>query len=364
MMRSERTMPAAYDGGRPTDPRPIVIVGAGGIVRDAHLPAYRKAGFPVWGIVDIATEKAEALAAEYGIENVFASVRDAVTHAPSDAVYDLALMPEHVPDALEALPRGSAVLIQKPLGHSLEQGIALRDACHRRELVAAVNTQLRFAPYVAEARRLIAAGEIGEVYDFDLRVTVETPWHMFPQVFGQERLEFTMHSVHYMDLARSFFGDPDGVSATTVRHPEKPDVATTRSSVIMRYRDRPLRVVIGTNHDHDFGPRHQESFIRWEGTRGAIRARMGLLMDYPEGVPDALEIARHGDREWMSIPFAGSWFPDAFIDSMGVLQRFVAGEIPELPTSVDDVLHTMAVVEAAYRSEDVEGVVPNTDGIA
>lgn len=354
----------AYDGGLPRAPRPIVIVGAGGIVRDAHLPAYRKAGFPVWGIVDVAPEKARALADEYGIAHVFAAVRDAVAQAPDDAVYDLALMPEHVPDVLEALPEGSAVLIQKPLGHSLDQATALREACHRRGLIAAVNTQLRFAPYVAEARRLIAAGDIGEVYDFELRVTVETPWHMFPQVFGQKRLEFTMHSVHYMDLARSFFGDPDGVSATTVRHPEKPDIATTRSTIILRYRDRPLRVVIGTNHDHDFGPRHQESFIKWEGTRGAIRARMGLLMDYPDGVPDSLEVARHGDREWAPIPFEGSWFPDAFIGSMAVLQRFVAGEIDELPTSVDDVIRTMAVVEAAYRSEDVEGIAPDPEGIA
>jgi len=362
MTMHENHLLAGYDGGSPQDPRPIVIIGAGGIVRDAHLPAYAKAGFPVWGIVDIAREKAQALADQYRIGHVFGSVADAVAQAPDDAVYDVALMPEHVPDALEALPEGAAVLIQKPLGHSLDQAIALRDQCRRRDLVAAVNTQLRFAPYIAEARRLIAAGEIGEVYDFELRVSVETPWHMFPQVFGQERLEFTMHSVHYMDLARSFFGDPDGVSAVTVRHPEKPDVATTRSSVIMRYRDRPLRVVIGTNHDHDFGPRHEESFVKWEGTRGAIRARMGLLMAYPDGVPDALEIARHGEREWVPIPFDGSWFPDAFIGSMGVLQRFVAGEIPELPTSVDDVLHTMAVVEAAYRSDEIEGVVPSIDG--
>ncbi len=28
---------------------PILIVGTGGIVKDAHLPAYRLAGFPVWG---------------------------------------------------------------------------------------------------------------------------------------------------------------------------------------------------------------------------------------------------------------------------------------------------------------------------
>ena len=31
----------------PRAPRPIVIVGAGGIVNDAHLPAYRLAGLPV-----------------------------------------------------------------------------------------------------------------------------------------------------------------------------------------------------------------------------------------------------------------------------------------------------------------------------
>ncbi len=28
----------------PGSPKPIVIIGAGGIVRDAHLPAYRQAG--------------------------------------------------------------------------------------------------------------------------------------------------------------------------------------------------------------------------------------------------------------------------------------------------------------------------------
>jgi len=32
---------------RPRNLRPIVSIGAGGIVRDAHLPAYKKAGFPV-----------------------------------------------------------------------------------------------------------------------------------------------------------------------------------------------------------------------------------------------------------------------------------------------------------------------------
>jgi predicted dehydrogenase len=33
-------------------PLPIVVIGAGGIVRNAHLPAYRKGGLAVAAIVD------------------------------------------------------------------------------------------------------------------------------------------------------------------------------------------------------------------------------------------------------------------------------------------------------------------------
>jgi hypothetical protein len=44
--------------------------------------------------------------------------------------------------------------------------------------------------------------------------------------------------------------------------------------------------------------------------------------------------------------------------SMGALQRFVEGTVDLLPTSVDDVFDTMAVVEAAYESNEREGVVP------
>ena len=43
----------------PANPRPICILGAGSIVRDAHLPAYKLAGFPVHSITDIKREAAE-----------------------------------------------------------------------------------------------------------------------------------------------------------------------------------------------------------------------------------------------------------------------------------------------------------------
>ncbi len=349
----------AYTLQLPKNPRPIVILGAGGIVRDAHLPAYRKAGFTVASICDVNQERARSLAADYGIPAVFESIPEAVGAAPADAVFDLALVPDQFSTALEALPDGAAVLIQKPLGNSLAEATALVALCHRKNLVAAVNMQLRFAPQVAAARAFIASGAIGELFDLEVRVSVNTPWDMFPSVFGMERLEFVMHSVHYMDLVRSFLGNPTGVSAITVGHPLK-KLASTRSVIVFRYRDRPLRVVISTNHDHDYGGRFEESFIKWEGTKGAIRAQLGLLLDYPSGGPDTLDYVTRDEPEagWRSIAFDGSWFPDAFIGSMSALQRYLEGSVSELPTSVDDVFDTMALVEAAYESDEREGIAP------
>jgi predicted dehydrogenase len=159
--------------------------------------------------------------------------------------------------------------------------------------------------------------------------------------------------MHYVDLIRSFLGDPTGVYAKTVKHPASPKLAATRSNITFDYGDE-IRAAIATNHGHAFGRKHQESFVKWEGTRGAIRARLGVLLDYPRGEPDALEICRLGEDgtpgPWESVALEGNWFPHGFIGTMASVQRHVAGETSELPTRVEDAFRTMAVVEAAYES--------------
>lgn len=349
----------AYAAMAPRILRPIVLFGAGGIVKDAHLPGYARAGYRVHSIYNRTAPRAEALATEYGISAVFTEVSDIVAGAPADAVFDIALMPDQYVTTLEALPDGAAVLIQKPLGNDLEQTAEILEVCHRKHLTAAVNTQLRFAPYVAAARAAIAKGAIGELYDLAVHVEVETPWDRFPNVVHHPRLEITQHSVHYVDLILSFLGLPDRVSASTVRHPEK-DHASSRSMIALHYDERRVRAVIDTNHDHRFGPKYEQSYIKWEGTRGAVRAQMGLLLAYPDGGEDMLEIYRDDDPDagWSPLSFEGSWFPDAFGASMGALMRYLDGSVPSLPTSVDAVYDTMAVVEAAYEDAEHGGARP------
>lgn len=52
----------------PQVPVPVVIFGAGSIVADAHLPAYKLANIPVAGLFDPDTQKAQALCSQWGIE--------------------------------------------------------------------------------------------------------------------------------------------------------------------------------------------------------------------------------------------------------------------------------------------------------
>ncbi|HLI35654.1 MAG TPA: gfo/Idh/MocA family oxidoreductase, partial [Terriglobia bacterium] len=101
-----------------------------------------------------------------------------------------------------------------------------------------------------------------------------------------------------------------------------------------------------------------ESFIKWEGTRGAIIAKMGLLMNYPQGEPDEMEycILREGAApQWESVALEGSWFPDAFIGTMASVMRWAENADDPAATSVEDALKTMALVEAAYCSSDRGG---------
>jgi predicted dehydrogenase len=341
----------------PKRPRPIVLIGAGGIVRDAHLPAYRKAGFKVWSIFDVDQERARSLAQTFGIERVPASLEDAIGSAPIDAIFDVATPPSASFDILKCLPVASGVLIQKPMGETLSQARQIRDLCRAKRLSAAINFQLRYAPAVRAARNLIAEYRIGDLHDMEVRVTVYTPWHLWRFLEDIPRMEILYHSVHYLDLVRSFLGDPACVYAKTVKHPKMTRLASTRSNVILDYGDT-LRANVTTNHGHEYGFRHQESYIKWEGTHGAIKTRLGLLMDYPQGLPDEFEycILEPGIApQWQKLDIDGSWFPDAFIGTMADLMCFVEGSADDLPGSIEDAYKTMAVVEAAYESSAAGG---------
>ena len=342
--------------GVPSRPRPIVIIGAGGVVRTAHLPIYQRLNFPVAGLFDINADASHETARRFGLSKVFPSMAEAA--ASPDAVFDVAVPGDQIAGVLRELPRGAAVLIQKPMGEDLAAAKAIVRICHDRGLVAAMNFQLRFSPNVLALRDLLTSDRLGEIVDIEVRLVVKQPWHLWSFLERAPRLEILYHSIHYLDTIRALAGEPRGVYCRAVSHPAVPELRDTRSTIILDYGEA-VRCSLLMNHVHLQSSTHCASFLKVEGTRGAAQLTMGVNLDYPKGPPDALDISLDGE-EWKPVELRGSWFIEAFEGPMSNLQRFVAGEDEALVSSVDDAVKTMALVEACYLSSAAGGTpVPN-----
>ncbi|MEO9228901.1 MAG: Gfo/Idh/MocA family oxidoreductase, partial [Devosia sp.] len=261
--------------------------------------------------------------------------------------FDLALPPGAHLDVLPQLPDGATVLLQKPMGRDLDEATRILDLARRKRLQAAVNFQLRFSPMMLAVADAIARGWLGRLVDVEVHLNLVTPWHLFPFLNGASRVEIAVHSIHYLDLIRSFLGNPAGVHARTLGHPSS-EFAQTRTSALLDFAPD-QRVTLSINHNHDFGRKFQDASFRFEGTEGTAMIKLGLLLNYPVGEPDELWITRRGE-EWAQVPLSGGWFPHAFAGTMSNLQRYAAGEDDKLVSGVDDAWHTMALAEAAFAS--------------
>ncbi len=330
----------------PATPKPIVVIGAGGIVRDAHLPAYEKAGFTVIGVTDPDQDRAQSLARDWDIPNIHPTVADAAATFGTDVVYDIATPPHVITAILPDLPDRAAVLIQKPMGADQDQARQIRDICRDKQLKAAVNFQLRFSPMMMATKNAIDKGMIGRLLDIEVHLNIFTPWHIFPFLIPMERVEIAVHSIHYLDTIRALAGNPIGVFARSMADPRAEEFAQTRTSVILDY-DEPLRALMSINHNHQGGRDFQSAWFRIEGSEGAMMVKLGVCFDYPNGEADELWHCPNGGK-WQQIPLEGSWFIDAFMGTMRNVQRFDAGEDESLYASVEDAYQTMALVEACF----------------
>ena len=337
---------------RPSKLSPIVIIGAGGIVHDAHLPAYIKAGYEVKGIYDIDQVKAKKLAKKFNISQVFSTFEEAIQN--NQYVFDLALPPANLLEVVSKLPEDSFAVFQKPLGRTLEEGNKIRKICNQKNIKASMNFQLRFSPTMLALYEAIEKDLLGELVELEVHINVHTPWELWPFLKTLDRVEVPLPSIHYIDWIRSVLGNPEGVYCQSVKHPKVSELADCRTSAIFNYGDK-VRCCMSINHTHSFGRKNQDATIRLEGTEGAAKITLGLLLNYPEGEPEKLEIYTK-ETEWVEVDIKGKWFPDAFIGVMANMQRFKNGEDQNLISPIEDSIYTMAVVDACGKSSADGGI--------
>lgn len=329
---------------------PVAIIGAGGIVDGAHLPAYAKAGVEVVGIFDTDSVKAKDVATRHKIPNVYASI-DELLEKSNAKVIDIAVPSVAQPDIFAKVANSKRhILAQKPMAPTVAQGEMMADLVDSNGIIAAVNQQLRFEEGVAAAYKMVSLGWIGTVTSISITVNLDTPWEMWPWAKDLDRLEVMLHSIHYHDLIRWFLGEPRTVFCAAGRTKGQYTKGETRTVTTAVYDDG-LTSVVHANHVNRGGDNYAE--FRIDGDQGSIRGTLGLLYDYPNGRVDTVEINSKvlPTDGWTPYPVTTRWFPDAFIGTMGSVMSAIATGSP-LRSSVRDNVNTLKLVDALYRSMD------------
>jgi predicted dehydrogenase len=217
----------------------IGLLGCGPIAQAAHLDAIRKArNADLYAICDIAVGLTDRLAAVCQPQAVYNDFAAMLADPRVEAVVIAVADQFHVPLCRQALAAGKPVLVEKPLGVTVEECEGLRDLVTRTGLVLQVGNNRRFEPGLTEARRFLReeAGELltldawyyDSVYRYTMQdnlypVPVESPNVKRPAgdwKANRQRYLLITHGVHLLDTARSLAGPLLAVHARHHAHRE------------------------------------------------------------------------------------------------------------------------------------------------
>jgi predicted dehydrogenase len=338
---------------RRTDWR-IGCVGAGFIMRDCHLVAYRQAGFNSVAIASRNPENAKTAANLRGVPTVHASVDDLLGD-PQVEVLDIAVPPDVQPGIIrQAVQRADhirGILAQKPLAMSYGEAKGCVELCAKAGITLAVNQNMRYDQSVRALKDILNRGWLGEPILGTIEMRAIPHW--MPWSEKLHSLSTFVMSIHHLDTFRYWFGTPDRVLAST-----RPDPRTRfphRDGINLCILEYDTGCRASAWDDVWTGPAREgaesDIYIRWrvEGTDGLARGTIGWP-SYPARTPSTLDFTtKQQPGYWLSPRWKEVWFPDAFVGTMAqLLCALEGGTEPEI--SGRDNLETIALCEAVYAA--------------
>jgi predicted dehydrogenase len=331
----------------------IGCAGAGFIMRDCHLVAYRQAGFNPVAVASRTVERAREAAERHAVPRVHESIAQLLAD-PEIEVLDIAVPPDVQPGVIREAVRHKhlrGILAQKPLAMSVREAKECVARCADAGVTLAVNQNMRYDQSVRALKDLLRRGWLGDVVlaTIDMRAIP----HWMPWSAALPSLSTFVMSIHHLDTFRFWFGTPDRVLAST-----RPDPRTRfphRDGVNLYVLEYDGDVRASSWDDVWAGPAREGAApdigIRWrvEGTDGMARGTIGWP-SYPARAPSTLDYTTTREPNvWHQPRWDEVWFPDAFVGTMAqLLCALEDGTEPEI--SGRDNLETVALCEAVFAA--------------
>jgi UDP-N-acetyl-2-amino-2-deoxyglucuronate dehydrogenase len=201
------------------------VIGCGD-VSVVHLQAIENlAGIELVGVCDIDPARAEAAAGRYGVPG-FAGHRQLLEAVRPEVVHVCTPHHQHVPVAIDCLDAGVAVLLEKPVAHTVAEAERLIAAARGHPGVrAGVCLQNRYNAPVRAARELLESGELGKIlggsatvlWHRDREYYEKRPWRGRVRDSGGGVL--INQAIHTLDLMEWLLGDVVRVRGHSARNP-------------------------------------------------------------------------------------------------------------------------------------------------
>jgi predicted dehydrogenase len=332
----------------------IGCAGAGFIMRDCHLVAYRQAGFNPVAIASRNPAHARAVAEQHALPRCHATYAELLAD-PEVEVLDIAVPPDAQPGLIRAAVKHrdhlKGILAQKPLALSVAEARECVELCAAAGIVLAVNQNMRYDQSVRALKDLLQRGWLGEpvLATIDMRAIP----HWMPWSQALPSLSTFVMSIHHLDTFRYWLGTPDRVLASTRPDPRTAFPHQDGINLYILEYDNGCRA--SSWDDVWAGPAREgcasDTAIRWrvEGTEGLARGTIGWP-SYPQRTPSTLDFATRREPDtWFQPRWREVWFPDAFVGTLAqLLCALEDGTEPEI--SGRDNLETIALCSAVYAS--------------
>ncbi|MFJ9151152.1 Gfo/Idh/MocA family protein [Streptomyces sp. NPDC102270] len=326
-----------------SEPLRIGVLGAARISGASLIGPARATGHRVVAVAARDRARAEAYAAEHGVERVAGSYAELIADPEVEAVYNPLANGLHGPWNLAALAAGKHVLSEKPSASNAEEAAEVREAAAKAGTVFMEAFHYLFHPVTRRLHEILASGEIGELRHVETMVAIQAPPDADPRwslpLAGGAVMDLGCYSLHALRMLTPWAGGaPRLVSARGGERAGAPGVD--------EWLDADLAFpggATGSARCHMAYDRLEMS-CRIIGSRGEVRAPNFVL---PHTDDRVVVRTADGERtERLGTRSSYTYQLEAFADR-------VRGGAP-LPLDADDAVSTMTLIDAAYRAAGFE----------
>lgn len=330
----------------------IACVGAGFIMADCQLKAYRDIGLNPIGITSLSMEESQKIAGRYALKKVYPSWKD-LAEDPEVEILDIAVPPDVQLDIVRHAVKQKhikGILCQKPVAMSLEGAREIALLGEESGIPIAINSNMRYDQSMRALKCALDLDLLGEPVLATIEMRAIPHWQEFLKKYPL--LEIYSMGIHHVDIFRYLFGDPSKITAVCRTDPR---TQFPHTDGIVQFTYKYDNDLMATSLDDVWAwpeePAEKDIYIKWrvEGLKGMATGTIGWPL-YPQHTPSTLRLtSRDYPDGWLEPKWGTAWFPDAFRGTMASLLRAVeSGKTPEI--NAKDNIKTIACVEACYAS--------------